>query len=177
MDGDRIFSIIESVLFAAGEPMKIKDIASIVEMNEKEVLEILNMMDKNYKESSRGIMLLNLNGAYCLSTKSENSKYVQRLLKIDSKRSLSQAALETLAIIVYKGPVTRLEIDDIRGVRSERAVETLLEKNIIKEAGRKDSPGRPILFTITDEFFKIFNLNSLENMPNLDLININYNDE
>ncbi len=173
---DKIFSIIESVLFASGEPMKIKDIANIVEMKESETKEILNIMEKNYNENKSGIKLLNLNNSYSLATKPENSKYIQKLLKIDSRKSLSQAALEALAIIVYKGPITRVEIDDIRGVRSDRAIETLIEKKIIKEAGRKDSPGRPMLFSITDEFFRVFNLKSFDNMPNLDLIDINFKD-
>lgn len=170
---NNIFSILESVLFAAGEPMKIKDIANIIDMKEPEVEEILNIMNKDYENNNRGIILLNLNNSYSLGTRPENSTYVQKLLKVDSRKSLSQAALETLAIIVYKGPITRVEIDDIRGVRSERAIDTLLDKKIIKEVGRKDSPGRPILFSITEEFFKVFDIKSLEDMPNLDLLDVN----
>jgi len=169
---DKIFSIIESVLFAAGEPMSIKALANIVDRYESDLKEILSIMGREYEDQNRGIMLLNMNNSYSLGTKSENSKYVQKLLKVDSRKSLSQAALETLAIIVYKGPITRIEIDNIRGVRSERAINTLLEKKIIKEVGRKDSPGRPILFSISEEFFKVFDMKSLESMPNLNLLSL-----
>ena len=169
-----LISILESVLFASGEPMSIKALANIVDRTESDVKEVLSIMSRKYEDQNRGIVLLNMNNSYSLGTKPENSKYVQKLLKVDSRKSLSQAALETLAIIVYKGPITRVEIDDIRGVRSERAINTLLEKNIIKEAGRRDSPGRPILFSITEEFFKVFDIKSLEDMPKLDLLTVDF---
>ncbi len=162
-----LFSIIESILFVAGEAVSLKDISDILEVKESEIKDVLDSMEKYYKESNRGIMLLNLDNSFSLGTKPENSKFVQKLLKIDGRKSLSQAALETLAIIAYRQPITRIEIDEIRGVRSDRAIVTLLEKNIIKESGRKDSPGRPILFSTTHEFLKAFDLRSIENLQNL----------
>ncbi len=119
-----------------------------------------------------GIKILIHNKAVQLVTKPENSIYVEKLLKTNARQSLSQAALETLSIIAYKQPITRVAIDEIRGVKSDRAIYTLLEKNIIKECGRLDVPGKPILYSTTEEFLKFFGLDSIESIPNLeDLLN------
>jgi segregation and condensation protein B len=161
-------SIIESLLFMSGEPITIKDLASILNCKQDKVSLLLNEMKNNYASEDRGIKILIHNKAVQLVTKAENSSYVEKLLKTNIRQSLSQAALETLSIIAYKQPITRIAIDEIRGVKSDRAIYTLLEKNIIKECGRLDVPGKPILYSTTEEFLKFFGLDSIESMPNLE---------
>lgn len=161
-------SIIEAVLFASGEPLKLKHISSIIECNEKYTKRVLDDMIMKYNDEKRGIKLICMNGSYQLVTKPENSSYVSKLLKTNSRQSLSQAAMETLAIIAYKQPITRIDVDEIRGVKSDRAIFTLQEKGLIKESGRLDVPGRPILYSTTDEFLKSFSIGNLEELPSLD---------
>lgn len=161
-------SIIESLLFASGDPLKDKDIANIIECDIETTRNILELLKENYNTEERGIMLIALNDEYQLVTKAKNTNYIQKLLKINTRQSLSQAALETLAIIAYKQPITRLSIDEIRGVKSDRAVLTLLDKGLIKEVGRLEVAGRPTLFSTTDKFLLHFGLENLEQMPSLD---------
>ncbi|GAA0743280.1 SMC-Scp complex subunit ScpB [Clostridium oceanicum] len=169
---DTYKSIIESLLFVTGEPLSIREIGTIIRCNERETLEIVKEMEKDYKNRSRGIKLISSNKMLQLVTKPNNSEYVQRLLKTNVRQSLSQAALETLSIIAYKQPITRVAIDEIRGVKSDRAIYTLLEKSIIKECGRLEVPGRPILYSTTEEFIKYFGLDSMESIPSLeDILN------
>ncbi|NFE82283.1 SMC-Scp complex subunit ScpB [Clostridium sporogenes] len=161
-------SIIESLLFMSGEPINIKDLATILNCKQDKVSLSLNEMKNNYASKDRGIKILIYNKAVQLVTKPENSIYVEKLLKTNIRQSLSQAALETLSIIAYKQPITRVAIDEIRGVKSDRAIYTLLEKNIIKECGRLEVPGKPILYGTTEEFLKFFGLDSIEAIPNLE---------
>ncbi|KYH29835.1 MULTISPECIES: SMC-Scp complex subunit ScpB [Clostridium] len=163
----RYFSIIESILFVSGEAMNIKEIADILECDIEYTYKLLQELKKEYEKEERGILLINMNDEYTLVTKSENSSFVQKLLKTNSRQSLSRAALETLAIIVYRQPITRVEIDEIRGVKSDKAIQTLLERNLIKESGRKHVLGRPIMYGTTDEFLRYFGLQNLEQMPSL----------
>lgn len=165
---NRYFSVIESLLFVSGEALHIKNIASIIECSEEYTAGLLEELREKYEDEQRGIILININEEYMLVTKSENSDFVQKLLKTNSRQALSRAALETLAIIVYRQPITRIEIDDIRGVKSDKAVQTLLEKNLIKEGGRKKVPGRPMMFVTTEEFLRYFGLQSLNQMPSLE---------
>jgi segregation and condensation protein B len=161
-------SIVESLLFVSGEPMKLKDIASIIECSIPYTNEILKQMAHNYEEESRGIKLISINEEYQLVTKPQNSEFIQRILRTNIRQSLSQASLETLAIIVYKQPITRVDIDEIRGVKSDSAVAKLVERGLIKENGRLDVPGRPILYVTTDEFLKQFNLQNLGELPSIE---------
>lgn len=165
---NRYFSIIESLLFASGEPLKSKDISQIIQCDLNYTNELLNEMISNYVDDSRGIKLIHINDEYQLVTKADNSYYIQKLLKTNKRQSLSQASLEALAIIAYKQPITRIDVDEIRGVKSDRAVISLQEKNLIKECGRLDAPGRPILYGTTEEFLRYFNLSNLEELPILD---------
>ncbi|EPY2304010.1 segregation and condensation protein B [Clostridium sporogenes] len=161
-------SIIESLLFMSGEPINIKDLATILNCKQDKVSLLLNEMKNNYSSKDRGIKILIYNKTVQLVTKPENSIYVEKLLKTNVRQSLSHAALETLSIIAYKQPITRVAIDEIRGVKSDRAIYTLLEKNIIKECGRLEVPGKPILYGTTEEFLKFFGLDSIEAIPNLE---------
>jgi segregation and condensation protein B len=169
------FSIIESLMFVSGEPLEIKQIASIIECSTKFTKELLKEMMNYYEKGPRGIKIINVNERYGLVTKSENSEYVEKLLGTNSRQSLSQAALETLAIIAYKQPITRIDIDEIRGVKSDRALTTLVEKGLIRESGRLDMPGRPILYGTTEEFLKYFGLDNISNIPHLDELIGNFN--
>ncbi|MBU5482902.1 segregation/condensation protein B [Clostridium sp. MSJ-11] len=169
----RYISVIESLLFASGEPLKIRELSNILDCNINFTKELINNMKENYEALDRGIMLLELDDSIQLCTKKENSSFLQKLLKTNVRQSLSQAALESLAIIAYRQPITRIDIDEIRGVKSDRAIQTLVEKKLIKECGRLDVPGRPILYSTTEEFLKNFGLQSLEQMPNLeDVLNM-----
>ncbi|SMC17358.1 segregation and condensation protein B [Clostridium acidisoli DSM 12555] len=164
----KYFSIIESLLFVSGEPLKLKNIAAILECEIQYTAEILNEMQLKYVDEERGIKLIAINDEYQLVTKSQNGDYVQKLLKTNTRQSLSQAALESLAIVAYKQPITRAQIDEIRGVKSDRAILTLQEKNLIKESGRLEAPGRPILYGTTEEFLRCFDLSNLEQLPELE---------
>lgn len=172
------FSIVESLLFVSGEPIDIKQISSIIECSIKFTKELMAEMVKHYEQESRGITIIKVNESYGLVTKSKNSDYVEKLLGTNSRQSLSQAALETLAIIAYKQPITRIDIDEIRGVKSDRALTNLVQKGLIKESGRLDVPGRPILYGTTEEFLKYFGLEDLNGIPNLDdLVGDNIDEE
>ena len=167
---DELKSIIESLLFVSGEPLALKDICRIVEEDFKYVEDLMRELMNIYNgASSRGIKIISLNGTYQLVTKTKNSEYVQKLLKKNVRQSLSQASLESLAIICYKQPITRVEIDEIRGVKSESAIQRLVEKNLVEETGRLEVPGRPILYGTTDEFLRHFALNDLGDLPSIEL--------
>lgn len=165
----RIKSVIESLLFVAGEPLNIKDIYTNLELDRKTVTEILNEMIEDFQNESRGIKLINMDDSYQFVTKPENSEFIQKMLKKNKRQSLSQASIESLAIIAYKQPITRVDIDEIRGVKSESALQRLLERDLIKDVGRLEVPGRPILYGTTDEFLRQFSLQSLKELPSLDL--------
>lgn len=162
------YSIIEALLFASGEPLSVNNIASIIECSDQFTKNILEELMSKYEVEERGIKLININNKYQLVTKPQHSTYIQKILKNNSRQSLSQASLETLAIIAYKQPITRVDIDEIRGVKSDSAVITLAEKKLIKESGRLDVPGRPILYSTTDDFLRYFGIKDLKDMPSLE---------
>jgi len=162
------FSIIESLLFASGEPLKLNHISSMIDCSPMFAEKMMKELMEEYKDEKRGIKLIKLNDSYQLVTKEENSVHVQKLLKTNSRQSLSQASLETLAIIAYNQPITRISIDEIRGVKSDSAVLTLLDRNLIKEVGKLEVAGRPRLYSTTEEFLKYFGLTTLGEMPSLE---------
>ncbi|MDS0527856.1 SMC-Scp complex subunit ScpB [Clostridium sp. SHJSY1] len=162
-------AIIEAMLFVSGEPLMLKDLAVHLETSIKYVEDVLDELMKDYEKEDRGIKLIKINGGYQLATKSEHSDYIQKLLKKNKRQSLSQASLESLAIIAYKQPITRIDIDEIRGVKSESAIQKLVEKELIREIGRLEVPGRPILYGTTEEFLRQFGLHDLKELPSLDL--------
>ncbi|WP_443659048.1 SMC-Scp complex subunit ScpB [Clostridium algidicarnis] len=161
-------SVIESLLFVSGEPIDLGYISNIIECSNSYTKELLNYMIKDYEGDKRGIKLIHIDGKYQLVTKPENSEYIQKVLKGSSRQSLSQAALESLAIIAYKQPITRIDVDEIRGVKSDSAIQKLLERNLIKENGRLNVPGRPILYSTTVELLKQFNIETLKELPSLE---------
>ena len=168
LTNDSLFSIIESLLFVSGEPLKIKEIASIIHCDIDYTKDLVNELSGLYGVEPRGIKIIILNDSCQLVTKEKNSNYIQKLLRINRRQSLSQAALETLAIVAYKQPITRIIVDEIRGVKSDRGILTLVGKNLIKECGRMDVPGRPILYSTTNEFLKCFGLENVEQLPPLE---------
>lgn len=166
----KIFSVIESLLFVSGEPLSPSDISKIIGLNTDDTIIYLKELSIIYEEvEDRGIKLISLNGMYQLVTKNENSNFIQRLLKKNVRQSLSQASLESLAIIAYKQPITRIEIDEIRGVKSDSAIQRLIEKNLVEETGRLEVAGRPILYGTTDEFLRHFALTDIDELPSLEL--------
>lgn len=169
----KIKSIIESLLFVSGEPLSAKDISNTIDISVKSLINIINEMIEEYKNEDRGINIICINGDYQLATKACNGQYIQKLLKKNKRQSLSQASLESLAIIAYKQPITRIDIDEIRGVKSESALLRLLEKGLIKEVGRLEVPGRPILYGTTEEFLRQFSLKELNELPSLDIYSEN----
>jgi segregation and condensation protein B len=174
---DTLFSIIESLLFVCGEPIKLKDLSVILECGVDYTKALMGELADTYEDSKRGIKIININDEYQFITKPQNSDFIQKLLKTNTRQSLSQASLETLAIIAYKQPITRVDIDEIRGVKSDSAVMKLLERNLIRECGRLDAPGRPIQYATTEEFLKQFNLEKLDQLMPLDSLNSEILDE
>lgn len=170
-------SAVESLLFVCGEPISLKEVARILDIAEDQAEMVIESLKEDYNNSDRGIKLISLNNCYQLVTKPETSDYIQKLLKKNVRQTLSQASLESLAIIAYRQPVTRIEIDEIRGVKSESAVQKLIERNLIKEVGRLDVPGRPKQFATTDEFLRQFNLHDIKQLPALNLFEDAVNDE
>ncbi len=158
-------AIIEAVLFTMGESVETSKLALAIEQDVVTTAKLVrNMMDK-YNNSDRGIKIIELENSFQMCTKAE---YYEQLIKVASqpkRHVLSEAALETLSIIAYKQPVTRLEIEQIRGVKCDYAVNKLIEYNLIQELGRLDAPGRPILFGTTEEFLRSFGLASVEDLP------------
>jgi len=161
--------IMESLLFASGdEGLSVKELAKIMDIDEWKAREILEDLRKDYEEDpNRGIALIEVAGSFKLATKKENAVYLKRMVETPSSTSLSQAALETLTIIAYKQPITRAEIEEIRGVKTERPLQTLLAKGLIQEVGRKEGAGRPILYGTTEEFLDYFGLKDLKELPPL----------
>ncbi|MCM3766510.1 SMC-Scp complex subunit ScpB [Neobacillus niacini] len=162
-------SILESLLFAAGdEGLSLKQIAEVLEVTELHAIEIIDSLTEEYRNNkNRGIMVVQLAGNYQLATKKENADYLKKLVDSPHTSTLSQAALETLAIIAYKQPITRAEIEEIRGVKTERPLNTLMAKALIKDVGRAEGTGRAYLYGTTKEFLDYFGLKSLEELPAL----------
>ncbi|KHD85811.1 SMC-Scp complex subunit ScpB [Heyndrickxia ginsengihumi] len=159
--------ILESLLFAAGdEGLSIKQITTVMEIEEFEAIEIIESLKMDYESNSdRGITIIELADTYQLATKKENAVYLKKLVESPNTNTLSQAALETLAIISYKQPITRIEIEEIRGVKTERPLQTLMAKGLIQEVGRQGSNGRAIIYGTTKEFLDHFGLKDLKELP------------
>ncbi|MDD2212863.1 MAG: SMC-Scp complex subunit ScpB [Clostridia bacterium] len=161
---DETKSIIEALLFVANEPLTIKTIAEITERFEDEVEAFLKAIKADCEREMKGFCLIEVAEGYSFVTRSEYAPYIEKLVK-PRLNALTQAALETLAIIAYRQPVTKSEIDQIRGVNSDSAINTLLDRTLIEETGRKEGPGRPILYGTTQDFLKYFGLKDLKQLP------------
>ncbi|MBR7797710.1 MAG: SMC-Scp complex subunit ScpB [Bacillota bacterium] len=168
MEITKLKAIVEGLLFASGnEGITIKQLSKVLEITEATVEHLIEELKYDYDNTDRGIMIMQAHEVYHLTTKPEHSPYYKKLLETPQTTRMSQAALETLAIIAYQQPITRTEIEEIRGVKSDRPVQTLLSRLLIEEVGRKDSVGKPILFATSKEFLTYFGLTSLEELPPL----------
>jgi len=162
-------SKIESLLFVTGDDgLTIKQLEIITEEHSKDLIEAIKALQNDYASSEvRGIEIKELAGTYQLISKKENAEIIQKLVENPTNQSLSQASLETLAIIAYKQPITRIEVEDLRGVKSERPIHTLVAKGLIHEVGRAEGTGRAILYGTTNEFLNAFGLMNLQELPPL----------
>ncbi len=167
-----IENILEAVLFASGDSVTLEKLSEIVGQDRKTTASILSNMEMKYKSSPRGIMLRQLGTSYQLCTKPEYDEYIAVLGAGHRKQGLSQAAYETLAIIAYHQPVTRAYVEQIRGVNSDSVIINLVEKNLICETGRQDSPGKPKLYGTTEEFLRLFGFSSIMDIPKVDMNDI-----
>lgn len=168
MDKQRLKGIIEAILFTMGESVETQRLAAVLDISREELLTVLLEMKEDYNTDSRGICLMELDGAWQLRTKIETYEYIRKLVIQPKKRSLTDVMLETLSIIAYKQPVTKQEIEAIRGVKSDFAVNKLVEYGLICELGRLDTIGRPIVFGTTEEFLRCFGVSSIEELPDID---------
>lgn len=166
MDFQKLKSIIEGLLFLVGdEGLTAKQIAEVVEQPVDLVRDVVFDLKGDFERGNRGLQIVEIAGAFQLTTIPEHAPYFERLAYSPSRSALSQAALETLSIIAYRQPITRIEIEEIRGVKSDRAIHTLAAKDLIEEVGRAEAVGRPILYGTTKAFLDYFGLDSLEGLP------------
>ena len=162
-------AIVEGLLFLSGEDgLTLEDISKVIEKDIEEVKSIIKELYNDYNNDSRGLQIEFLGNHFKLTTKKEHKEYYKKLVIDEENSMLSQSALETLAIIAYNAPLTRIDIDNIRGVNSSYVVRKLLLKGLIEEIGRSDAPGRPRLYNITPRFLDYFGLGSIEELPKLE---------
>lgn len=161
-------AVLEAIIFAAPEPITLHECARILDISEKTVSLLVRQLDDDYRSRSSGLTLREVAKGFQICTRPEYSEYIKLIGRLPRTQQLSQAALECLAIVAYKQPITRVEIDEIRGVRSESSLQTLLERELIIEVGRKDAVGRPILFGTTRRFLQTFALKDLDELPPLE---------
>ena len=167
MNNKRIKNIIESILFSYSDPITAKEIKEIIneDMKSRDIENILIELKKEYEDQDRGIQIYNVQNKYQMGTNKEYQEYVLKLFEPKKKKSLTQATLETLTIIAYKQPITKVEIEEIRGVKCDKAISTLIEHDFVKEAGRLNKIGKPIIYKTTEEFLKLFGLDKIEDLP------------
>ena len=162
-----IKSAIESMMFIWGEPLDVKDIADVFNIEKKEAYECCRELMEEYEQEGRGIVIREVNKAFQFTTRPDNLPYIERLCTPTRHRRLSQSALETLAIVAYRQPVTKGEIESIRGIRCDRVMEGLAKKGLVREVGRSETVGRPILYGTTDEFLKHFGFETIKDLPDI----------
>ncbi len=158
-------AIIEAVLFTMGESVPLEKLADVLELGPDGTKSIITQMMQRYEHESRGIQIMELDGSYQMCTKKQMYEYLIRIASQPKKQVLTDVLLETLSIIAYKQPVTKMEIEKIRGVSSGHAVSKLVEYNLVCEIGRLDAPGRPLLFGTTEEFLRSFGVSSIDELP------------
>lgn len=169
MNNDKIPYAIEGILFAAGEPVKTAKLAAVLEIETSAVEEAVKLLKYEYDTQERGLMIIDIDEGYQICSRPEYYNYIQVILGEQRRQALSNAAMEALAIIAYKQPVTRGQVEYIRGVNSDSAVNRLVERGLIEECGHLDAPGRPILYRTTQNFLRCFGLSTPKDLPELDL--------
>jgi segregation and condensation protein B len=157
-------AILEAILLASTEPLTVRKIAEVIGLDEKDSAILIDDLRKEYQQPGRGLYIQEMAGGYVLTTRPEYAAYVEKLIQPKS-RGLSHASLETLAIIAYRQPITRAEIEGVRGVKVDRSLEPLVDRKLIRELGRKEAPGRPVLYGTTREFLHYFGLSDLKGLP------------
>ena len=171
---DKLQAAVEAILFTMGESVEVAKIASAIGHDEKTTQKLIRGMMDRYDKEDRGIRIIELEDSFQLCTKKEMYEYLIRVAKQPRRYTLTEVLLETLSIVAYKQPVTRLEIEKIRGVKSDHAVNKLVEYGLVEEKGRLEAPGRPLLFGTTEEFLRRFSLQSLDELPSVNPEQIEY---
>ncbi|WP_303868972.1 SMC-Scp complex subunit ScpB [Acetobacterium wieringae] len=169
MNSDELAGVIEGILFGAGDGVSMSELCRCLDKPVAEVQFAMEILKQDYQSQARGIRLVQIKDTYQLSTKPEYYAYIKDITRQQEKTGLSRAALETLAIIAYRQPVTRLAVDDLRGVSSSSAIQRLLDRGLICDGGRLEAPGRPILYKTTNAFLKTMGLSSLKEMPEFEV--------
>ena len=169
MEQKKLSCIIEAILFVAGEPVTLTDLAHALDLTVSELIPALDQLKDEYDLDRRGLRLNRFGESVQLSIRPDYAPYIERLLQPVQKQSLSQAAMETLSIVAYRQPVTKTEIEAVRGVKCDYSVTSLLNKGLIEEAGRRESLGRPIQYATTEKFLQHFGIESLNELPELDI--------
>ena len=167
MEKEKTKGVIEAILFASGRVVKIRELIALLELNSDEIISAIGELQKEYEKENRGLEIIRVEDGYQLASKSEYHEYIYPILSKQAKPTLSQASLEVLSIIAYNNRVTKADIDAIRGVDSTASLYRLLEYDLVAQAGKADLPGKPMTYKVTDEFLKMFGLNSLKDLPEL----------
>jgi segregation and condensation protein B len=158
-------AILEALLFASGEPLTIGAIAKATSLSEQNIREIIRELTADYRDRNSGVVIAEIADGYEMATDPELAAWIRRMKNVHVSHKLSQPSIETLSIIAYKQPITKVEVDQLRGVNSDAAVKSLLDKRLIKIIGKKESPGRPFLYSTTNEFLQYFGLKNLTELP------------
>lgn len=162
--------VLEGILFVVGdEGINLSTLCELMNINETEAKDLLLTLKKSYEQKNRGLRISYLGDAFKLTTKAEHKEYYEKLVVNPETNTLSQAALEVLAIVAYNQPITRVEIDELRGVSCSHVIRKLIAKGLLKEAGKSDMPGRPNLYKTTSEFLDYFGLATISDLPNIDI--------
>lgn len=168
-----LLPILEGILFLVGdEGISFEKLKQILNIEDLDLNNLIDCLKEDYNSDKRGIKLEKLGNKFKLTTKKEHKKYYELLTDVEVNSALSNAALETLAIIAYNQPITRVKVDEIRGINSGNLIRKLVLKNLIKEIGKSDGPGRPILYGITDEFLDYFGLDNIDELPKIEKIEV-----
>ncbi|MBR1855077.1 MAG: SMC-Scp complex subunit ScpB [Lachnospiraceae bacterium] len=172
MERKKAKAVIEAILFTMGDSVEVGKLAEVIGESVKTTKSILKEMESEYQAEERGIALIWLDDAVQLCTKAEMYEYLIKIAKTPRKISLSDSVMETLSIVAYRQPVTRVEIEKVRGVSCDHAINKLLEYDLIMELGRLDAPGRPLLFGTTEQFLRCFGVKSLDELPELNPVQL-----
>ncbi|MDW7672229.1 MAG: SMC-Scp complex subunit ScpB, partial [Bacillota bacterium] len=173
MEKEKHKAVLEALLFAYSEPIAASELSKVTGFSLKETRSLLKELNVDYAFYHRGMILIQMEDEYQLATNPAYAEYLEKLVTPHTHKTLSQASLEVLAIIAYKQPITKAEIEEIRGVKSDQAIRTLLEKQLIEDQGRMDKIGRPIIYGTTGHFLKTFGFSSLEDLPPADQLILN----
>lgn len=164
-------AVLEGLLFITGdEGLNIEEIKEVLELEKEQVYQLLTELKQDYEQDERGITIKKYGEKYKLTTKKEHKNYYEKLSELSNIKTLSQSALETLAIIAYNQPITRLQIDELRGIQSSQMIRNLMSRDLVKEVGRQETAGRPRLYGVTNNFLDYFGLSSLSELPEIEEI-------